>query len=170
MRKRFLHEHRPIIARLGVSRRCCLGTLKARSVQNAGHRVEQYRHRSIIPARFLTTTTKDAWAGSCSPIGRYRADGSPNPDFVLNRPEARGAHVLVRRPEISVAAPLANHAPGRCSILGFAPSSARRSPTSFVGKFPEEWAVPITVDDATSGWLPRQSGRRMSTSTSSAAV
>ena len=49
----------------------------------------------IIPARFLTTTTKDGLGQQLFADWRYRADGSPNPDFVLNRPEARGAQVLV---------------------------------------------------------------------------
>src|SRR5258708_21023405 len=34
----------PIVAS-HVPRRYCLGTLETRSLQNAGHRIEQYRHR-----------------------------------------------------------------------------------------------------------------------------
>src|SRR5260370_16517090 len=49
----------------------------------------------IIPARFLTTTTKDGLARQLFADWRYRADGSPNPDFVLNRPEARSAQLLL---------------------------------------------------------------------------
>jgi 3-isopropylmalate/(R)-2-methylmalate dehydratase small subunit len=49
----------------------------------------------IIPARFLTTTDRLGLGPNCFNDWRYRADGSPNPDFVLNKPEARGAQVLV---------------------------------------------------------------------------
>ena len=49
----------------------------------------------IIPARFLTTTTKEGLGRQLFADWRYRTDGSPNPDFALNRPEARGAEVLV---------------------------------------------------------------------------
>jgi len=49
----------------------------------------------IIPARFLTTTTKEGLGRQLFSDWRYRADGAPNPDFVLNRPEALGCEVLV---------------------------------------------------------------------------
>ena len=49
----------------------------------------------IIPARFLTTTSKEGLGRQLFADWRYQPDGSPNPDFVLNRPEARGAQVLV---------------------------------------------------------------------------
>ena len=49
----------------------------------------------IIPARFLTTTDRVGLGPHAFNDWRYRADGSPDPDFVLNRDAARGAHVLV---------------------------------------------------------------------------
>ena len=49
----------------------------------------------IIPARFLTTTNRAGLGPNAFHDWRYLADGSPNPDFVLNRPEARGAEILV---------------------------------------------------------------------------
>ncbi len=49
----------------------------------------------IIPARFLKTTDKSGLGASLFADWRYAADGSPKPDFVLNRPESRGAQVLV---------------------------------------------------------------------------
>ena len=49
----------------------------------------------IIPARFLTTTTKEGLGKQLFADWRYRGDGAPNPDFVLNKPEAHGAQVLV---------------------------------------------------------------------------
>ena len=49
----------------------------------------------IIPARFLTTTDRLGLGPNAFNDWRYLADGSPNPDFVLNKPESEGAQVLV---------------------------------------------------------------------------
>jgi 3-isopropylmalate/(R)-2-methylmalate dehydratase small subunit len=49
----------------------------------------------IIPARFLTTTDRTGLGPHAFHDWRYRADGSPNPDFILNQEVARGAQVLV---------------------------------------------------------------------------
>lgn len=49
----------------------------------------------IIPARFLTTTARDGLGRHAFQDWRYRADGSPDSDFVLNRPEAQGCEILV---------------------------------------------------------------------------
>jgi 3-isopropylmalate/(R)-2-methylmalate dehydratase small subunit len=49
----------------------------------------------IIPARFLTTTDRVGLGPNAFNDWRYLADGSPNPDFVLNKPESSGAEVLV---------------------------------------------------------------------------
>lgn len=49
----------------------------------------------IIPARFLTTTTREGLGKLCFHDWRYKADGSDNPAFPLNRPEATGCAILV---------------------------------------------------------------------------
>src|SRR5690606_28674336 len=49
----------------------------------------------IIPARFLKTTDKAGLGASLFSDWRYNADGSPNTDFVLNKPEHKGASVLI---------------------------------------------------------------------------
>jgi 3-isopropylmalate/(R)-2-methylmalate dehydratase small subunit len=49
----------------------------------------------IIPARFLKTTDKKGLGDSVFADWRLRPDGTPNPDFPLNRPDAVGAHILV---------------------------------------------------------------------------
>ena len=49
----------------------------------------------IIPARFLKTTNREGLADQLFCDWRYLADGSPNPKFVLNRPEMAGRTILV---------------------------------------------------------------------------
>ena len=49
----------------------------------------------IIPARFLKGTSRSGLGRSLFADWRYDAQGRPRPEFVLNRPEAEGAEVLV---------------------------------------------------------------------------
>ncbi len=49
----------------------------------------------IIPARFLTTTERTGLGRHAFHDWRYHHDGSPDPAFVLNRPAAREARILV---------------------------------------------------------------------------
>ncbi len=49
----------------------------------------------IIPARFLKTTERSGLADALFNDWRYLPDGSPNPDFVLNRPEMQGRRILL---------------------------------------------------------------------------
>jgi 3-isopropylmalate/(R)-2-methylmalate dehydratase small subunit len=49
----------------------------------------------IIPARFLKTVNRAGLGDQLFNDWRYLADGSPNPEFVLNRPEMAGRAVLL---------------------------------------------------------------------------
>lgn len=49
----------------------------------------------IIPARYLTAVTKEGMGDGLFSSWRYLAGGTPNPDFVLNKPEYTGAEVLI---------------------------------------------------------------------------
>ena len=51
----------------------------------------------IIPARFLKATTREEsfFGENLFRDWRYRPDGTPNPDFVLNDPRYQGARILV---------------------------------------------------------------------------
>jgi 3-isopropylmalate/(R)-2-methylmalate dehydratase small subunit len=49
----------------------------------------------VIPARFLKGTARTGWGEHLFADRRYDAAGRPRPEFPLNRPEAKGARVLV---------------------------------------------------------------------------
>jgi len=49
----------------------------------------------IIPARFLTTIERSGLGRHAFNDWRYLADGSEDPSFALNQPQARGCEILV---------------------------------------------------------------------------
>jgi 3-isopropylmalate/(R)-2-methylmalate dehydratase small subunit len=106
----------------------------------------------IIPARFLTTTTKDGLGAQLFADWRYRADGSPNPDFALNRPEARGAQVLVAGRNFGCGSSR-EHAPWALLDFGFRAVISTEIADIFRGNSLKNGLLPIVVDDATSQWL-----------------
>jgi len=58
-------------------------------------RAENVDTDQIIPARYLTAVTREGMGAGLFAAWRYLPDGSPNPDFVLNRPEYAGAQILI---------------------------------------------------------------------------
>ncbi len=58
-------------------------------------RAENVDTDQIIPARYLTAVTKEGMGDGLFASWRYARDGSPNPDFVLNRAEFDGARILI---------------------------------------------------------------------------
>jgi 3-isopropylmalate/(R)-2-methylmalate dehydratase small subunit len=57
--------------------------------------IENIDTDQIIPARFLKTTDKAGLGENLFADWRFDAGGQPRPDFVLNRPDVRGAQILV---------------------------------------------------------------------------
>ena len=111
----------------------------------------------IIPARFLTTTTKDGLGRQLFADWRYRSDGSPNPDFVLNRPEARGAHVLVAGRNFGCGSSR-EHAPWALLDYGFRAVISVEIADIFRGNSLKNGLLPIVVDGATAQWLLNNPG------------
>lgn len=58
-------------------------------------RMENVDTDQIIPAKYLTAVTKEGMGEGLFSWIRYNADGSPKEDFVINKPEFRGAEVLI---------------------------------------------------------------------------
>jgi len=111
----------------------------------------------IIPARFLTTTTKDGLGKQLFADWRYTSDGSPDPAFVLNRPDARGAEVLVAGRNFGCGSSR-EHAPWALLDFGIRAVISTEIADIFRGNSLKNGLVPVVVDAATSTWLLENPG------------
>jgi 3-isopropylmalate/(R)-2-methylmalate dehydratase small subunit len=80
--------------------------------------VENIDADQIIPARYLKTTGKTGLGQGLFYAWRYAADGTPRPDFPLNRPESQGAQVLLAGDNFGCASSR-EHAPWALQDFGF---------------------------------------------------
>ena len=111
----------------------------------------------IIPARFLTTTTKEGLGAQLFADWRYAADGAPRPDFVLNRPESRGCRVLVAGRNFGCGSSR-EHAPWALLDYGFLAVISTEIADIFRSNSLKNGLLPISVDAATSQWLLTHAG------------
>ncbi len=106
----------------------------------------------IIPARFLTTTTKEGLGNQLFADWRYLTDGGPNPEFVLNRPEASGCQVLVAGRNFGCGSSR-EHAPWALLDYGIRAVISTEIADIFKSNALKNGLLPITVDEATAQWL-----------------
>jgi 3-isopropylmalate/(R)-2-methylmalate dehydratase small subunit len=106
----------------------------------------------IIPARFLTTTTKDGLGLQLFADWRYLKDGAPNPDFALNQPAARGAQVLVAGRNFGCGSSR-EHAAWALLDFGFRAVISTEIADIFRGNALKNGLLPVVVDESTSQWL-----------------
>lgn len=100
----------------------------------------------IIPAKWLKVTDKSGLGDGLFETWRYNADGSPNPDFVLNKPEAQGATVLVAGKNFGSGSSR-EHAPWALQAYGFAAVIAPSFADIFKGNSLKIGLLPIIVDE-----------------------
>ena len=106
----------------------------------------------IIPARFLTTTTREGLGSALFADWRYGPNGQPNPDFLLNRPEARGCEILVAGPNIGCGSSR-EHAPWALLDYGFRAVISTEIADIFRNNSLKNGLLPVVVDQATHAWL-----------------
>jgi 3-isopropylmalate/(R)-2-methylmalate dehydratase small subunit len=111
----------------------------------------------IIPARFLTTTTRDGLGAALFADWRYGADGRPNPEFVLNRPEAQGCEVLVAGRNIGCGSSR-EHAPWALLDFGFRAVISTEIADIFRSNSLKNGLLPVVVDETTHAWLVANPG------------
>ena len=114
----------------------------------------------IIPARFLTTTTREGLGKHLFTDWRYQRDGSTKPDFVLNRPEASGCEILVAGRNFGCGSSR-EHAPWALLDYGFRAVVSTEIADIFRSNALKNGLVPVVVDDASHAWLLAHPGAEL---------
>jgi 3-isopropylmalate/(R)-2-methylmalate dehydratase small subunit len=115
----------------------------------------------IIPARFLTTTTRLGLGKQLFSDWRYAPDGSAKADFVLNQPEAAGCQVLVAGRNFGCGSSR-EHAPWALLDYGFRAVISTEIADIFRNNSLMNGLLPIVVDAGTSRWLIDNPGSEVS--------
>lgn len=106
----------------------------------------------IIPARFLTTTTRAGLGANLFADWRYDPSGAPRPDFILNRAESAGAGILVAGRNFGCGSSR-EHAPWALLDYGFRAVVSTEIADIFRNNSLKNGLLPVIVDEATSAWL-----------------
>ncbi len=106
----------------------------------------------IIPARFLKTISKQGLGDQLFYDWRYDANGSPKPDFVLNRPEAKQAKILVGGDNFGCGSSR-EHAPWALTQYGFRAVISTSFADIFKGNALKNGLLPVTVPHDVHKWL-----------------
>lgn len=114
----------------------------------------------IIPARFLTTTTREGLGAALFADWRYDDEGRPRPDFVLNRPEARDCAVLVAGRNVGCGSSR-EHAPWALMDYGFRAVISTEIADIFRSNSLKNGLLPVVVDEATHAWLLANPGAQV---------
>ena len=111
----------------------------------------------IIPARFLKVTSKAGLGGNLFADWRYDATGTARPEFVLNRPEAEGARILVAGDNFGCGSSR-EHAPWALVDYGFQAVISTTIADIFRNNALKNGLVPVVVDGATHAKLVASPG------------
>ncbi len=114
----------------------------------------------IIPARFLTTTTREGLGRSLFADWRYDTQGAPRPDFVLNRPESQDCRFLVAGRNVGCGSSR-EHAPWALLDYGIQAVISTEIADIFRNNSLKNGLVPVVVDEATSNWLLANPGAQL---------
>jgi 3-isopropylmalate/(R)-2-methylmalate dehydratase small subunit len=98
----------------------------------------------IIPARFLKTTSMEGLGDNLFLDWRYLADGSPNPDFPLNKPSAKGATILITGDNFGCGSSR-EHAPWALVQYGFKAIISTSFADIFKGNALKNGLLPIVI-------------------------
>ena len=115
----------------------------------------------IIPARFLTTTERAGLGKFCFNDWRYKQDGSDNPDFPLNKPEAKGCSILVAGRNFGCGSSR-EHAPWALLDYGIQAVLCSEIADIFRGNALKNGLLAIVLDEAEHRWLLKNPGIELS--------
>jgi 3-isopropylmalate/(R)-2-methylmalate dehydratase small subunit len=140
--------------------------LQARTVCLPEHNIDTDR---IIPARFLTTTTRAGLGRHAFNDWRWREDGSPDPDFPLNRPEAQGAEILVAGRNFGCGSSR-EHAPWALRDAGLRAVVSAEIADIFRSNALKNGLLPIVLDETVVDELLAQPGQTLDIDVAAATV
>jgi 3-isopropylmalate/(R)-2-methylmalate dehydratase small subunit len=106
----------------------------------------------IIPARFLTTTSREGLGAHLFQDLRFDVDGDPTSDFALNQPDAEGCQVLVAGNNFGCGSSR-EHAPWALLDYGIRAVISTEIADIFRNNSLKNGLVPIIVDSATLDYL-----------------
>jgi 3-isopropylmalate/(R)-2-methylmalate dehydratase small subunit len=132
-------------------------TLTSRTVVLPGSNIDTDQ---IIPARFLTTTTREGLGRSLFADWRYDAQGAPKPDFILNGPAAEGCRILVAGDNFGCGSSR-EHAPWALLDYGLQAVISTEIADIFRSNSLKNGFLPVVVDQATSDWLLANPGAQV---------
>ena len=98
----------------------------------------------IIPARFLKTISKIGLGDQLFNDWRYNADGTPKPDFVINKPETKGCEILLAGDNFGCGSSR-EHAPWALTQFGFKAVISTSFADIFKGNSLKNSLLPIVV-------------------------
>jgi 3-isopropylmalate/(R)-2-methylmalate dehydratase small subunit len=98
----------------------------------------------IIPKQFLKRIERTGFGPALFHDWRYLADGSPNPAFELNRPEAAGATILIAGPNFGCGSSR-EHAPWALADYGFRVLIAPSFADIFFGNCCQNGLLPVVL-------------------------
>ncbi len=106
----------------------------------------------IIPARYLRTTVREGLGEHLFTDWRFTSDGAVNEDFVLNRPETRGAQILVAGRNFGCGSSR-EHAPWALLDYGFRAVISTEIADIFRNNSLKNGLLPVIVPTEIHGWL-----------------
>ena len=115
----------------------------------------------IIPARFLRTTVRAGLGKNLFADWRYDQNGTEIADFVLNKPEANSAEVLVTGRNFGCGSSR-EHAPWALLDYGFRAVISTEIADIFRSNSLKNGFLPVVVDDQTHQWLLANPGVKIS--------
>ena len=123
----------------------------------------------IIPARFLTTTTREGLGEHLFADWRYAADGAPRAEFVLNQPQSRGCSILVAGHNFGCGSSR-EHAPWALTDFGIRAVVSTQIADIFRNNALKNGLLPVIVEPAAHRWLIEHPGVEVSIDLDSSAL
>ena len=114
----------------------------------------------IIPARFLTTTSRAGLGEFLFADWRYAPDGAPRGEFVLNSPAARNCRILVAGRNFGCGSSR-EHAAWALADYGFRAVVSTEIADIFRSNALKNGLLPVIVDETVGGWLIAHPGAEL---------